>query len=204
MDRRWLTRSEVACLIWTCRTTRELQDGRATDKRPLAHLVRFLILGIYTGSRPGAVLNASWFEGPGLSFVDLEHGFFHRHAQGERETSKRQPTARLAPFLARMLRKWARDDAKKNPRPIYVVTYAGQKVASVKTGLTTACRLAGLDAGVTAYTMRHTLASWLVSKGLSTRKVAEYLGTSEQIVRDNYGHLSPDYQDEAAGMIGRK
>jgi integrase len=201
---RWLTRSEAARLIWICRTTREIQEGKETDKRPLAHLVRFLILGIYTGSRPGAVLNASWFEGPGLSFADWERGVFHRHANGRNETSKRQPSVRLTPFLIRMLRRWHREDEAKKPRPTYVVNYNGARISSVKTALGRACSLAKLDDGVTAYTLRHTAASWLVSKGVSTRKVAEFLGTSEQMIIDHYGHLAPDYQDEAVRAIGRK
>ena len=56
---RWLTRSEAARLIWTCWRAREQQrrhrgadKGRTlpTDKRPLQHIARFILLGIYTGS----------------------------------------------------------------------------------------------------------------------------------------------------------
>jgi integrase len=60
---RWLTRSEVARLLWTCWRNREVQEGKPTDKRPLRHLVRVLLIGVYTGSRPGAILNASWRQG---------------------------------------------------------------------------------------------------------------------------------------------
>jgi integrase len=67
-----------------------------------------------------------------------------------------------------------------------------------------AVRLAGLDSSVIAYTMRHTCGAWLVAKGLPTRKVAEFLGTSEKMIVEHYGHLGPDYQDEAADKIGRK
>jgi hypothetical protein len=54
-----------------------------------------------------------------------------------------------------------------------------------------------------AYTMRHSCASWLVSEGLPTRLVADFLGTSEKMIIDHYGHLAPDYQEEAALAIGR-
>jgi integrase len=201
---RWLTRDEFARLLWTCYRAREVQEGKETDKRPLRHLCRFLLLGVYTGSRPGAVLNASWGRGPGLSHVDTARGVFHRHADGQRETDKRQPTVRLAQGLASHLRRWERIDAAKDPRPVFVVTYSGAPIGSVKTALARACTLAKLEAGVSAYTLRHTAASWLVSKGMSTRKVAEFLGTSEQIVLDHYGHLAPDFQEEAALAIGRK
>lgn len=201
---RWLTRDEMARLLWVCWRTRETQEGSETERRPLRHLCRFLLLGLYTGSRPGAILNAAWFEGPTLSYVDLDNGVFHRHAAGERETQKRQPTVRIAPGLAAHLRRWAAIDAKKNPRPVYVVTFGGARIASVKTALARASTLAELDAGVTAYTLRHTAASWLTAKGVHTRKIAEFIGTTEEMVRNHYGHLAPDYQDEAAQAIGRK
>jgi integrase len=57
---------------------------------------------------------------------------------------------------------------------------------------------------VIAYTLRHSCASWLVAKGISTRLIAEYLGTSEKMIIDHYGHLAPEYQEEVALAIGRK
>ncbi len=227
---RWLTRDELARLIWTCLRTREHQEGKATDKRPLRHLARVLLIGAYTGSRPGAILNASWRQGPGLSWVDTANGVFHRHADGEAATTKRQPTVKLAPRLLAHLRRWERlDAAQARPQSLkalsdsdkasfdameprssdlggrnpYVVSYHGDKVLSVKTALHTACKLAGVDP-VTAYSLRHTAASWLVARGLPTRKVADFIGTGEQMILSHYGHLAPDYQDEAARAIGRK
>jgi site-specific recombinase XerD len=55
-----------------------------------------------------------------------------------------------------------------------------------------------------AYTMRHSCASWLVAQGLATRLIAEFLGTSEAMILKHYGHLAPDYQEEAALAIGQK
>lgn len=199
---RWMTRSEVAKLVWTCWRYREIQEGKPTDKRPLRHLARVLLLGVYTGSRPGAILNASWRKGPGLSWVDTANGIFHRHADGEVETGKRQPTVRLSPRLLAHLRRWQRLDVALTRPQTYVVEFRGAKVASVKTALNTACKLAGVDP-VTAYTLRHTAASWLVARGLPTRMVADFIGTGEQMILSHYGHLAPSYQDEAARAIGR-
>ena len=201
---RWLTRSEAARLLWICWRARETQTGHDTRKRPMRHLCRFLLLGLYTGSRPGAILNASWFAGPGLSHIDIERRVFHRHADGARETGKRQPTVKLSPRLAAHLARWERADSAKTPRPIHVVTFNDRPIQSVKTALARACKLAGLDAGVTAYTLRHSCASWLVAKGLPTRLVADFLGTGESMIIAHYGHLTPDYQDAAALAIGRK
>jgi integrase len=185
--------------LYTCWRNREVQDGKPTGKRPLRHLARVLLIGVYTGSRPGAILNASWRQGPGLSWVDTVNGVFHRHAEGEAATAKRQPTVKLAPGLLAHLRRWKRLDAGQG----YVVNYRGHKVLSVKTALHTACKLAGVEP-VTVYTLRHTAASWLVARGLPTRKVADFIGTGEQMILSHYGHLAPDYQDEAARAIGRK
>jgi hypothetical protein len=65
---KWLTRSDAAKLIWTCWRYREMQKmsrGQMkglkvpTGKRPLRHLARFILLGIYSGSRAGAIAAAS-------------------------------------------------------------------------------------------------------------------------------------------------
>ena len=197
---RWLPRDEFARLLWACWRTRETQNGVATGKRPLRHLCRFLLLGVYTGSRPGAVFNATWDRGPGRSWVDVDGGRFYRHAEGAVETDKRQPTVRLSPRLLAHLRRWQRLDGGRG----YVVTHDCQPIkTSVKTALARACKLAGIEEGVIAYTLRHSCASWLVKKGRSTRLIAEYLGTSEEMIRKHYGHLAPDYQEEIALAIGQ-
>lgn len=141
---------------------------------------------------------------PRQSWVDTVNGVFHRHADGAAETAKRQPTVRLAPGLLGRLRRWERLDAKKSAPQVFVVEFGGAPVKSVKPALATACKLAKVDAGVTAYALRHTCASWLVAKGLPTRKIADFLGTSEAMIIKHYGHLAPDYQNEAALAIGRK
>ena len=141
---------------------------------------------------------------PRQSWVDTVNGVFHRHADGAAETAKRQPTVRLAPGLLGRLRRWERLDAKKSAPQVFVAEFGGARVKSVKTALATACKLANVDAGVTAYALRHTCASWLVAKGLPTRKIADFLGTSESMIIKHYGHLAPDYQNEAALAIGRK
>lgn len=197
---RWLTRSEVARLLWVCLTTREHQDGAATDKRPLRHLARFILIGVYTGSRPGAILGLNWDRGIGRGWVDLERGLIYRRAEGARETAKRQPPVPLAPELWRLMRRWARKDGQRGP----VVRFRGQAVLSVKTGLNRAVRLAGLDDSVTAYVLRHTTASWLIQRGVSASKVAEVLGTSAAMVDRHYGHLAPDHLRDAVARIGRK
>lgn len=199
---RWLTRDEAAKLLRVCWRTREMQEGKPTAKRPLRHLCRFLLLGIYTGSRPGAILDASWFAGPKRALVDVENGVFHRRPDKEAETTKRKPTVKLAAGILGHVRRWCAIDEKAGRA--HVVMFDGAPVASVKVALARAVDLAGISAGVTAYTLRHTCASWLVRQGLPTRLIADFIGTSEAMIQQHYGHLAPDYQDAAALAIGRK
>ena len=67
-----------------------MRDGvtkRATGK----HLARFMLVGFYTGTRHAAICGAALQSAIGRGYVDLDHGVFHRRAQGARETKKRQP-----------------------------------------------------------------------------------------------------------------
>jgi hypothetical protein len=64
-----------------------------TDKRPLRHIARFILIGLYTGTRAGAIASASPYREDGRSYVDLEHGIFYRLAQGQAGTKKREPPA---------------------------------------------------------------------------------------------------------------
>jgi integrase len=197
--KRWLTRSEVSRLALGCIITREAQGAVATKRRPLAHLARFILIGVYTGSRPGAILSLSWNEEIGRGWVDLEHGLIYRMKEGAQANNKRQPPVPIAPELWRLMRRWARKDEHRGP----VVRFNEQPVLSVKTSLKRAVHLAGLDTSVTGYTLRHTAASWLVQSGMSFAKVAAFLGTSEAMVDRHYAHLAPDHLRDVADAIGR-
>lgn len=196
---RWLTRAEVARLLWSCLTTREVQEGAPTKKRPLRHLARFILIGVYTGSRPGAILGLNWDRGIGRGWVDLERGLLYRRAEGARETTKRQPPVPISPPLWRLMRRWAREDGSRGP----IVRFDGAAVLSVKTALGRAVRLAGLES-VTAYHLRHTTASWMIQRGVSASKVAEVLGTSAAMIERHYGHLSPDHLRDEVAILGRR
>lgn len=195
---RWLTRDEAARLLWTCWRHREIQRGEATKKRPLRHLVRFILIALYTGTRAGAVASASPREMPGRSWVDLERGVFYRLAIGARETNKRQPPVRLPPRLLAHMRRWARID----PGMQHFVEWQGEAVKSVKTGFRTAVGLAKLPGRVTPHTFRHTAATWLMREGVDVWEVAGFLGMSEATLRRVYGHHHPDFQMAAANAIG--
>jgi|GEM_PF-4133498 len=115
-----------------------------TSKRPLRHLARFILIGIYSGSRAGAIAAASPIPAIGRSYVDLERGRYYRLKQGSAQTNKRQPTVPIPFRLLAHLRRWHRSD----PEAKHFVEYNGKAVTSVKTAFKSAVRLAGLAPGV--------------------------------------------------------
>jgi hypothetical protein len=79
-----------------------------TAKRPLRHVARFVLIGIYTGTRASAIATASPYQEQGRSFVDLERGIFYRKQIGKRATKKRQTPAPVPSRLLAHMRRWAR------------------------------------------------------------------------------------------------
>jgi integrase len=206
---RWLTRDEAAALIWHCWRYRESQTihsgtskGRPvqTDRRPLRHVARFILIGLYTGTRAGAIATASPYAEPGRSFVDLDRGIFYRKAIGKRATKKRQTPAPIPPRLLAHMRRWT---ARKLIATCFV-EFNGKPISSVKRGFQSAVRLAGLTGSVTPHTLRHTAATWLMQRGVPIWEAAGFLGMSPEVLQDTYGHHHPDHLQGAAAAIGQK
>ncbi|WP_084302204.1 site-specific integrase [Bradyrhizobium sp. WSM2254] len=209
---RWLTRDEAAKMIWTAYRYRETQTIHVgtnkgqkilTDRRPLRHIARFLLIGCYTGTRAGAIASASRLRAMGHSYVDLENGLFYRKPIGTKATKKRQTPVRLPPRLSAHLRRWARLGIAKK----HFVEFNGKAVKSVKKGFAKVVQLAGIDQSTgkaTPHTLRHTAATWLMQNGTDLWQAAGYLGMSVEVLERVYGHHHPRYQAEAAAGITRK
>jgi integrase len=169
----------------------------------LRHLARFILIGLYTGTRSAAISSASPYRDKGRSFVDLEAGIFYRLAEGQRITNKRQPPVPLPPRLLAHLRRWQSMGLFKT----FFVEWNGEKTASVKTAFASADRLAGLDESqgrITPHVLRHTAATWLMQAGVDRWEAAGFLGMSVELIEKVYGHHHPDHLSKAAGAIGKK
>lgn len=204
---RWLTRTEAAKLIWACWTAREMQrrhrgpdKGKKlpTDKRPLRHLARFILIGLYTGTRAGAIASASPIPAIGRSFVDLDRGIFYRLAQGRSQSNKRQPPVPIPPRLLAHLRRWK----ERGLITKHFVEFNGAAVTSVKTAFKHAVKLAKLTGKVSPHTLRHTAATWLMQTGTDRWQAAGYLGMSVETLENVYGHHHPDHLEAAVKAIG--
>ncbi|MSP03489.1 MAG: hypothetical protein EXR07_20975 [Acetobacteraceae bacterium] len=83
----------------------------------------------------------------------------------------------------------------------YVVEYAGEKVASVKTGTRAAARRANLP-GVTPHILRHTAATWMALAGVPMIEIARILGHRDSRITERvYAKHSPDYLRRAVDAL---
>jgi integrase len=69
----------------------------------LRHLERVLVIGWYTGTRPGAILRLRWLPSVDGGHIDLDNGLLYRASAGAKRSNKRQPVCRihrdLLPYL---------------------------------------------------------------------------------------------------------
>lgn len=183
---RWLTRAEAARLL------------RAARAQP--HLARFVLLGLYTGTRHDRLLRLRWTPHTAGGHVDLEAGLIHRRAAGEAETAKRAGVARLPRQLAAHLRRWrARDSAGG-----WVVSWNGERVGKIRRSWRRACREAGLGPEVTPHVLRHTAITWAMQSGARLADVAGYYGVSAATLERTYWHHHPDYQRSVVAAMERR
>ena len=183
---RWLTRDEAARLI------------RAARSMP--HVRRFILIGLYTGTRSGPILRLSWLPSIATGYVDLEAGILYRAGSAQRTTKKRQPPVKLSSRLLAHLKRWRRMDG--NIRT--VIHWNGSSVQSVKKAFSNARKRAGLDDKVIPHSCRHTCATWLMQAGVSQWDAASFLGMTMEVLDRVYSHpSSPDFQKAASEAIRR-
>lgn len=208
---RWLTRDEAAALLWSLYRYRETQTIHTGDRKgekittvryPLRHVARFVLIGLYTGSRCAAIAAASPIRGEGRSFVDLDKGLYFRLAQGHRETNKRQPPAPIPGRLLAHMRRWVRCGVVKE----YFVEWGGKPIRRVTKGFRHGVVLANLSSEggrVVPHSLRHTAATWLMQAGVDLWMAAGFLGMTVETLERNYGHHHPDYMQDAAKALSR-
>jgi integrase len=195
---RWLTRSEAARLLWAAWRYREKQKGVLTDRRTRRHVARFILVGLYTGTRSAAICGAALQPEAGRGWVNLDTGVFYRRAMGARETKKRQTPVRLPSRLVAHIRRWQASGASNHS----VVEWNGEAVGSVKKAFARAVEDAGLGPEVTPHILRHTCATWLMQLGVDLWDAASFLGMTVQQLEATYGHHHPDFQYGAAEALG--
>ena len=205
-DTKWLSRSEAAALVagalgitataYDIKSRKPMKWGRVFQ--PSYHVARFILIGLYTGTRHEANLNMRWGVNSKGGWFDLERGVMYRRGEGEADSNKRRVPAPIPDRLLPHLKRWRRMTI------VGPVEYAGRLIAKERKGWHRARELAGLGEDVTPHVLKHTCITWLLQNGVPIRQVAGFVGTSEKIIETTYGHHSPDHLNAArTGFSGR-
>lgn len=184
--------------------SRWIRDNRTTiaNRR---HMRRFILIGLYTGSRSGVIKALLWHESPSNAWADLEKGMVYRRGRAERETAnKRRPVVKLPRRLLAHMRRWAEIDRKDNRQPNSVIHFGGDPVQKVRRGFAGCVADAGLADEITPHFLRHTCATWLMENGAEIWEAAAYTGMTPKVLTDHYGHHRPGHQAGAIRAIGGK
>jgi len=187
----WLTRSAVA------RRIRVARRSKLTK-----HLVRVYLIGVYTGTRSGAIFGLRWLPSPVHGWIDLDAGVLHRRGSAARQTNKRQPPAKIHAKLLPFLRWWHKADNAKGMTN--VVHYRGAPIKKLRRSWASVADAAGSTSRDGPHIMRHTAATWLMRSGVNVYEAGGYLGMSPETLWETYGHHHPDHQEDAARATGKK
>lgn len=216
----YLTRQEAALLLagalgwyretWSDIASRQEQYRWRRDHSLINRMcARFILLGLYSGTRHAAILGVQWMPSLSGGWVSLDRGILYRRGDGENESSKRRGPLKLNNRILTHLRRWARIDAAardeaaaQTGKPtnlfLHVVTYEGAPIAKMKKPWAAARELSGLGAHVVPHILRHTRVTWWVQAGLTLEEVADAASMTVQMVEDVYWHHSPQFQERAA------
>ncbi len=170
---RWLSKDEVQQLLAAAREH---------------HVELFIIVGIHSGGRCGAILQLTW------DMIDLEGGFVNYPPETP-GSNKRTVVTPINDTLRRALER-AREVAVTSS----VIEYREKGLKSITKGFQAAVRRSGIK-HCTAHDLRRTCGSWMLQAGASFAQVAAFLGDTEEVIRKHYGHFSPDWLRSAARSL---
>lgn len=168
---RWITKEEARKLLAAC-----------TEP----HVRLFILMGLMTLARTGALLEARWDQ------IDWQRRVIDF---GPGHGNKRRAVVKLNPEIFEAL-----ESARRLTSSPYVISFRGQPVATVKNGFAAACRRAGLQ-DVTPHILRHSGATWMAVAGVPLREIARMLGDSEAVVEKVYAKHTPEYLTGAAAAV---
>lgn len=227
-----LTRSQAAALLWAALGWRKQADGRWKRLRGSAaanrqHMRRFILIGLYTGTRPGVIPKLLWHESATQAFTDMDDGVIYRRGRSEKDhRTKRRPMVRMPDRLLAHMARWKRmDDAfaarvnekrvkvaastravAEPPLSITSVVHHGGKPlrGKVRRSFESCVRDAGLDPRITPHWMRHTCATWLMEADVPLWDAAAYAGMTSATLEKCYGHHRPSHQRKARNALGNR
>lgn len=179
---------------YTFSEKRSSKTGKAgttkpTKRRPWRHLMPYVMMATYTGTRSHRMFTASFVREAGRPWIDLKRGVYHRSAPKEDvATNKTAPTCRIPKKLLRHMRRWYRLGRR------YPIEYNGKPIESSK-ALGKIIRELFPEKDLVPHSFRHTAATWLMRESeLSLHDIAGFLGMSLEMLDRVYGHHRTSHQ----------
>ncbi len=149
-------------------------------RAPHVRLAIVLMLG--TAARVRAILDLTWTR------CDFDRGLITLAVPGDPTPRKGRAVVPMNGMVRAALSE-ARGGALSN----HVIEWAGKPVLSLKKGMGTAARKAGL-AGVSPHVLRHTAGVWMAEGKVPMEEIAQYMGHKDsRITARVYARYSPDY-----------
>jgi len=167
----WLTKDHARILV---------------DAAETPHIKLFIILGLSTGARAGAILDLTWDR------IDFTHGTIDFRPSGRNQTNKRRT---IVPMNA--ISRPALEEAYAARLSDHVIEYAGKPISSVKKATQRLADKTGI--AFSPHVLRHTCAVWMAQANVPMQKIAQYLGhTSTRVTESVYARYSPSFMQDAS------
>jgi integrase len=148
---------------------------------------RYLLLAFGTAARPAAILELTRVQ------CDIRGRRIRLNPHGRKQNKKRRPTIPMAETLALWLKDW-RDD--------HIVNHNGQPYS--REGWKAIFKRLAERAGVpdvSAYTIRHTMATELAKRGVPWSEIEMVLGHAIPSTTSQYVHYAPEFLQKAVAAI---
>ncbi len=213
-----MTRDQAARLLKAAMGWRLQPNGSwirlpESSRANRAHVRRFILIGLYTGTRPGVIPKLLWHESPTQAWVDLDKRTIYRRGKDEKDhRTKRRPLVRMPDRLVAHMTRWQKADAARMieaaegeaPRPLTTVLHHGGAplAGRIRRSFAACVADAGLPDEITPHWMRHTCATWLMERDEKPWDAAGYLGMTTKTLEDCYGHHRPGHQSSAGKALG--
>lgn len=169
---------------------KQFERWYAQVKAPHARL--YVLLGLFTMARPGAILELTWDR------VDFDRKQIDLNPRGRRQTKKRRPVVALNDELLEALQ--VAHEARQSE---YVVERGAKQVGNIKKAFQAASERSGIRA--TPYTLRHTGAVWAAEAGVAMSEIAQFMGhDDDSTTQKHYSRYSPGYLSRVADSVRRK
>jgi integrase len=160
-----------------------------------AHLRLYILLGLGTGARNGALVGVKWSDVTWAINSEFGQIDFRRF-----DTARHGKRRGVVPLLMDSALYKALVEAKKNALTDYVVEFKGAPIAYPGKGLVAVSKRAGIRR-TTPHMLKHTAITWMLTKGVPVADVSDYTQTSVATIMRVYGHLLQGRGERVARLL---